>query len=143
MADGPVIQRASELALRHGFGLSEILETVAAARVHTAVPIVLFSYYNPLFQFGPERLAREAKRAGVDGVLATDLVPEEAADFAAQLRSHDLDMIFLVAPTSTDARLRLVADQAAAAQNPDSGPVRERCTRGLTWPEPQSATQSA
>src|SRR5262245_62097460 len=72
MADGPVIQRASERALRHGFGLSEILETVAAARIHTAVPIVLFSYYNPLLQFGTEQLAREAKQAGVDGVLATD-----------------------------------------------------------------------
>lgn len=112
MADGPVIQRASERALHHGFGMTEILSTVSAARKQTDVPIVLFSYFNPLLQFGIEKLASEAKRAGVDGVLATDLVPEEASDFAAALRAHDLDMIFLVAPTSTDKRLQMVAERA-------------------------------
>src|SRR5207244_13620798 len=69
MADGPVIQRASERALRHGFGLTEILQTVAEARKQTRVPIVLFSYFNPLLQFGIEKLAREAEHAGVDGIL--------------------------------------------------------------------------
>jgi tryptophan synthase alpha chain len=113
MADGPVIQRASERALRYGFGLAEILETVAETRKHSEVPIVLFSYFNPLLQFGPEKLAHEAKRAGVDAVLVTDLIPEEAEKFATTLRAHDLDMIFLVAPTSTDARLRLVAERAS------------------------------
>ena len=112
MADGPVIQRASERALRHGFGVAEILETVAQARKQTEVPIVLFSYFNPLLQFGLERLADDAVRAGVDGVLVTDLVPEEAGEFATLLRARGLDMIFLVAPTSTDARLRLVAEHA-------------------------------
>ncbi len=138
MADGPVIQRASERALRHDFGIAEILQTVAEARTQTEVPIILFSYFNPLLQFGVkkadesstpaglprrgprtsalpafEKLAREAKASGVDGILVTDLVPEEAVEFASILRAHDLDMIFLVAPTSTDERLQLVAERAS------------------------------
>ena len=112
MADGPVIQRASERALRHGFDLAEVLQVVFDARKQTDVPIVLFSYYNPLLQFGIARLAGEAKSAGVDGVLVTDLVPEEASEFAAVLRANNLDMIFLVAPTSTDERLKMVAERA-------------------------------
>lgn len=112
VADGPVIQRASERALRHGFGLDEILSVVARAREKTQVPIILFSYFNPLMQFGVERLSSEAARAGVDGLLVTDLVPEEAEAVSAALRAHDLDMIFLVAPTSTDERLRMVAERA-------------------------------
>jgi tryptophan synthase alpha chain len=112
VADGPVIQRASERALRHGFGLEEILQLVSRLREKRDVPVVLFSYFNPLLQYGLERLSREAARAGVDGVLVTDLVPEEALEFSAKLRPHQLDMIFLVAPTSTDERLRLVAERA-------------------------------
>jgi len=112
MADGPVIQRASERALRHGFGIGDVLQVVSHARKKIGVPIILFSYFNPLMQFGIEKLAREAQSAGVDGVLVTDLVPEEAAEFASILRSHDLDMIFLVAPTSTDERLKMIAAQA-------------------------------
>ncbi len=113
MADGPVIQRASERALRHGLGIGEILDAVAGAREKIETPIVLFSYLNPLLQFGIESLAQKAKRAGVDGVLVTDLTPEEAEQFIATLRTEDLDMIFLVAPTSTDARLQLVAERAS------------------------------
>ncbi len=113
MADGPVIQRASERALRHGFGLEEILETTAYVRARIETPIVLFSYFNPLLQFGTERLARQAKQAGIDGVLVTDLIPEEADEFASSLRAESIDMIFLVAPTSTDARLRMVAERAS------------------------------
>jgi tryptophan synthase alpha chain len=113
MADGPVIQRASERALRHGFGLTEILQTVAEARKQSNVPIVLFSYFNPLLQFGLEKLAREAENAGVDGILVTDLAPEEAGRVAAMLRAHEIDMIFLVAPTSTDERLKMVAERAS------------------------------
>ncbi len=113
MADGPVIQRASERALRNPFGLTEILQVIAKARKETDVPIILFSYFNPLLQFGIQKLAREAKQAGVDGILVTDLVPEEASEFAAVLRANDLDMIFLVAPTSTDERLQLVAERAS------------------------------
>ncbi len=125
MADGPVIQRASERALRHDFGIAEILQTVAEARKQTQVPIILFSYFNPLLQFcgkqadetsalpAFEKLARAAKTSGVDGILVTDLVPEEAAEFASVLRAHGLDMIFLVAPTSTDDRLQMVAERAS------------------------------
>ena len=112
MADGPVIQRASERALKHKFGVEEVLGLVTKVREKTDVPIILFTYFNPLFQFGVDRLARLAKQAGVDGVLVTDLTPEEGEDFAAELRANDLDMIFLVAPTSTDERLRLVAQRA-------------------------------
>lgn len=112
MADGPVIQRASERALKHGFGLTDILETAARARKQIETPIILFGYYNPLLQFGLRRAARALKDAGLDGVLVTDLIPEEAVAFASELRANDLDMIFLIAPTSTDERLRLVAERA-------------------------------
>jgi tryptophan synthase alpha chain len=113
MADGPVIQRASERALKNNFGLQEILDTVAYARKQIDIPIILFSYYNPLLQFGLKRLAEAAKEAGLDGVLVTDLSPEEAGEFENELRACGLDMIFLVAPTSTDERLKLVADRAS------------------------------
>jgi tryptophan synthase alpha chain len=116
MADGPVIQRASERALRHGIGVGDILAVVASVRREKGTPIetpiILFSYYNPLLQFGLKRLAKEAKAAGIDGVLVTDLSPEEAAEFESELRANDLDPIFLIAPTSTDERLKLVAHHA-------------------------------
>lgn len=113
MADGPVIQRASERALKHNFSLQELLDTAARARKRTGVPIILFSYYNPLLQFGLKRVAQAAKEAGIDGVLVTDLTPEESGEFEAALRDHGLDMIFLIAPTSTDERLKLVAERAS------------------------------
>ena len=113
MADGPVIQQASERALKHGFGLQDILDTAARARAQMDTPIILFSYYNPLLQFGLKRLAQALKHAGLDGVLVTDLTPEESGEFEAALRGVELDMIFLVAPTSTDERLRLVAQHAS------------------------------
>jgi tryptophan synthase alpha chain len=113
MADGPVIQRASERALKNNFGLQDILDTAAQARKKIETPIILFSYYNPLLQFGLNRVAQAAKNAGVDGVLVTDLTPEESGEFEAELRAHDLDMIFLIAPTSTDDRLKLVAEHAS------------------------------
>lgn len=113
MADGPVIQRASERALKNRVSVADVLATVADARRETEVPVVLFSYFNPLLQFGLERLCQEARRAGVDGVLVTDLIPEEAVTFARALRQHQLDFIFLVAPTSTDARLRSIAEVAS------------------------------
>jgi tryptophan synthase alpha chain len=113
MADGPVIQRASERALKHDFGLQQILDMAGAARKQIDVPIILFSYYNPLLQFGLKQLARAAKDAGIDGVLVTDLTPEESGEFEAELRAEGLDMIFLAAPTSTDERLKLVAKHAS------------------------------
>lgn len=112
MADGPVIQRASERALKHGFGLSEIFATTAKVRATTQTPLVLFSYFNPLLQYGIDRLAHDAREAGIDGILVTDLTPEESESFAAALKLERLDMIFLVAPTSTDARLRMIAEHA-------------------------------
>ena len=113
MADGPVIQRASERALKNKFGVQEILDTTARARKQIDTPIILFSYYNPLLQFGLKRVAEAAKAAGLDGVLVTDLTPEESGEFEAELRAQGLDMIFLVAPTSTDERLQLVAQHAS------------------------------
>ena len=113
MADGPIIQRASERALKHGFGLQELLGVVSRARKSIDTPIILFSYFNPLLQFGVHRLARAARQSGIDGVLVTDLTPEESAAFASELRAHELDLIFLIAPTSTDERLELIARQAS------------------------------
>jgi tryptophan synthase alpha chain len=113
MADGPVIQRASERALRKSFGLNELLAMVARVRSQIDTPIILFSYFNPLLQFGIKRLAQTAKASGIDGVLVTDMTPEESGDFEAELRAHELDVIFLVAPTSTDERLELVAKHAS------------------------------
>ena len=109
IADGPVIQRASIRALRNAVDIAQVFQVVAEARQEMDVPIVLFSYFNPLLQFGPKRLAEEAKRAGVDGVLVTDLAPEAAQEFSAELTKCSLDHIFLVAPTSTNERLRLIA----------------------------------
>jgi tryptophan synthase alpha chain len=113
MADGPVIQRASERALKHGFGLKEIFGTIARARARIDIPIVLFSYFNPLLQYGINNLARDAARSGVDGILVTDLAPEESEEFAATLKTRAIDLIFLAAPTSTDARLRMIAAHAS------------------------------
>lgn len=113
MADGPVIQRASERALKAGLGLRDVFDTAAGARKRIETPIILFSYFNPLLQFGLKALAEAARDAGVDGVLVTDLTPEESGEFEADLRANDLDMIFLVAPTSTDERLRLIAEHAS------------------------------
>lgn len=113
MADGPVIQRASERALKNSFGLQDLLDMTARARKQIGTPIILFSYFNPLLQFGLQRLARAAADAGIDGVLVTDLIPEESSEFETELRANDRDMIFLVAPTSTDERLKLVAEHAS------------------------------
>jgi tryptophan synthase alpha chain len=113
MADGVVIQRASERALKHDFGIAEILESVREARAETNAAIILFSYFNPLLQYGLEKLCTDARAAGVDGFLVTDLVPEEAQEFSKLLRENNLDMIFLVAPTSTDERLKMVASRAS------------------------------
>ena len=112
IADGPVIQRASIRALRNRVDVKRILEVVTQVRRETDVPIVLFSYFNPLLQFGTKRLSEEASRAGVDGVLVTDLAPEAAQEFSADLAANELDYISLVAPTSTDERLALIAERA-------------------------------
>ena len=112
VADGEVIQRASERALRNGVTLGDALTCVAHAKQHIDVPIVLFSYFNPLLKFGEDRLANDAKQAGVDAVLVTDLIPEEAEGWIETLRRHELDPIFLVAPTTSDERLARIAREA-------------------------------
>jgi tryptophan synthase alpha chain len=110
LADGPVIQRASERALRAGATLSGVLDCARRIRERSGLPIVLFSYLNPLLRYGLERLARDARGAGVDGVLVTDLPPEEAAEWLSIARAAQLDTVFLAAPTSPDERLRRIAD---------------------------------
>jgi tryptophan synthase alpha chain len=112
VADGETIQRASERALRKGITVSDVLSCVSHAKQHIDVPIVLFSYFNPLLSFGRDRLANEAKEVGVDAVLVTDLIPEEAESWTETLIQFDLDPIFLVAPTTSDKRLKQIARQA-------------------------------
>jgi len=110
MADGPVIQRASERALRNNVSARDCLEIVRRLRQRSEVPIVLFSYLNPLLALGLETLGEQLRDAGVDGVLVTDLVPEEAGEFISRVRPAGIDTIFLVAPTSTGERIKLVAE---------------------------------
>ena len=109
LADGPVIQRASERALRAGATLRKVLAALPGWRKRTQVPIVLFSYFNPMLQYGLEKFAKDAKEAGADGVLAVDLSVEEAGPFVTALRAQQLDSIFLASPTSTPERLRKIA----------------------------------
>jgi tryptophan synthase alpha chain len=113
VADGEVIQRASERALRNGVTVRDSLACVSRAKQQIDVPIVLFSYFNPLLKFGTDRLAKEAKAARIDAVLVTDLVPEEAQPWTKTLHAHGLDPIFLVAPTTSDERLARIAQQAS------------------------------
>ncbi len=113
LADGPTIQRASERALKSGTTLAGVLDLVRRIRQSSPpandVPLVLFSYYNPILQMGLEKFAAAAAAAGADGVLATDLTPEESGDYRRILAAHLLDTIFLGAPTSTDERLAKIA----------------------------------
>ncbi|WP_342051943.1 MULTISPECIES: tryptophan synthase subunit alpha [unclassified Cupriavidus] len=114
MADGPVIQRASERALAQGVTLVHVLEWVAEFRkTDNETPVVLMGYANPVERMGIERFAADAKAAGVDGVLIVDYPPEECEAFAALMRANDMDPIFLLAPTSTDARIEAVARVAS------------------------------
>ena len=110
LADGPTIQRASERALKSGTTLARVLDLVRRIRKSSEVPLVLFSYFNPILQMGLEKFASAARAAGADGVLATDLTPEEAGDYRRALGAHHLDTIFLGAPTSTDERLAKIAN---------------------------------
>ncbi len=113
IADGPVIQRASDRALRAHTTLPRLLEVVREIRQSSQIPILLFSYLNPLLRYGFEKLARDAAGVGVDGVLLTDLSVEEAAEPVYQLRRAGLDTVFLAAPTSSERRLKLVAEHSS------------------------------
>jgi tryptophan synthase alpha chain len=110
MADGPVIQRSGERALKHGVGLSDVLKLVTEFRTtDSATPIVLMGYANPIEAMGTAQFLRAAKAAGIDGVIVVDYPPEECVEFSAAAKEHDIDPIFLLAPTSTDKRIHEVA----------------------------------
>lgn len=110
LADGPVIQRASERALKNGTRLADVLRLAGELRLaRPDTGLVIFSYYNPLLRHGLERFCAEAQSAGVDGVLVTDMIVEEAAEYLELLERHGLAPIFLAAPTSPDARLEAIA----------------------------------
>jgi tryptophan synthase alpha chain len=113
MADGPAHQRAAERALRNKVSLTQVLDLVQRLRqASVRIPIILFTYYNPVFRYGIERFARDARQAGVDGVLGVDLPPEEAEELKQETDRQDLDLIFLLAPTSSLERARKVITRA-------------------------------
>jgi tryptophan synthase alpha chain len=113
LADGPTIQRASERALKSGTTLVTVIDLIRRIRQSgspaSEVPLILFGYYNPIFQMGVEKFAAAASQAGADGVLVTDLTPEESVDYRRILTAHHLDTVFLGAPTSTDERLSIIS----------------------------------
>jgi tryptophan synthase alpha chain len=109
VADGPVIQRASERALAHGTDLAGVLDATRRIRQQSPAGIIIFSYLNPILQFGLDKFCAAAKDAGADGALVTDLPVEEAADYLQAMKAHRLAPVFLAAPTSTDERLKAVA----------------------------------
>ena len=111
LADGPVIQRASERALKHGTSLQHVLTLAAEIREHSqSVGLVIFSYLNPILRMGLAKFCQVARLAGIDGTLITDLPVEESAEYLREARKNDLATIFLAAPTSTDQRLKLIAE---------------------------------
>jgi tryptophan synthase alpha chain len=111
VADGPVIQRASERALQHGTCLSQVLTLAAEIRQHSqSAGLIVFSYLNPILRLGVEKFCKVARHAGIDGVLLTDLPVEEAGDYLRAMQAEDLAPIFLAAPTSPDARLKRIAE---------------------------------
>ena len=114
MAEGPVIQLACERALKHNVSLTDVLGMVKEFRTRDAqTPIVLMGYTNPVEVMGYEKFSKAAAEAGADGLILVDLPPEEGADLIVQLKAHKIDMIFLLAPTSTDERMKIICDQAS------------------------------
>src|SRR6202158_3520796 len=110
VADGPVIQRASERALRHGTSLLQVLGLVKEIRQRSQVGLIIFTYLNPILRMGMARFSAAAQDAGVDGALITDLPVEESRDYLSEMQKRALATVFLAAPTSTDARLKRIAD---------------------------------
>jgi tryptophan synthase alpha chain len=111
VADGPVIQRASERALKHGTTLEQVLKLAAEIREHSqSTGLIVFSYLNPILQMGMQKFCRIARHAGLDGVLITDLPVEESADYIREAKQNDLATVFLAAPTSPDKRLKQIAE---------------------------------
>jgi len=109
IADGPVIQRGSDRALKAGLNVHKVLEIASQIRLKSQIPLLLFTYVNPVLRYGLENLARDAKSAGIDGCLLTDVSVEEAEVYVKAMRAAGLDTVFLAAPTSTPERLKLVA----------------------------------
>jgi len=113
IADGPVIQRAGERALRAGTNLRRVLEIAREIRAGSEIPLLLFTYLNPVLRYGLERLATDAKSAGIDGILLTDVSVEEAGEFTRTMQAAGLDTVFLAAPTSSPRRLKLIAEYSS------------------------------
>jgi tryptophan synthase alpha chain len=114
VADGPVIQRASQRALEQGVSLADVLKLAAEIRQHAqSTGVIIFSYLNPILRMGLERFCKIARHAGVDGALLTDLPVEEADDYLREMRRNDLATVFLAAPTSTDQRLKHIAEASS------------------------------
>ncbi len=114
MADGPSIQLSSQRSLKHGTRIDDVLEAVSEfRRTELATPIILMGYYNPIYHYGDQEFAEAAARAGVDGVIIVDLPPEEAEELNVHLRANGIHMIFLTAPTSSDARLPTILERAS------------------------------
>lgn len=127
MADGPLIQRASEAALKNKVNLGKIFKLVKEARKKTQMPVCLMSYYNPIYCFGEDKFVRAAQDAGVDGVIVPDLPPEEAKGFIRAARQGGLDLIFFLAPTSSRRRIALISGQTR-------GFIYYVCLTGVTGP---------
>jgi tryptophan synthase alpha chain len=126
MADGPVIQAAGDIALAQGVGMKDVLAFVREFRqTDTSTPLVLMGYTNPVERYGLDRFMNDAKASGVDGLVVVDTPPEESLDIARQCREKEMDLIFFLAPTSTDARIKMVAELA-------SGYVYYVSMRGIT-----------
>lgn len=113
LADGVVNQRASERALKQGVSLRMILDMVGEIRRSSAIPVVLFTYLNPVFSYGYRDFARDAQRAGVDGVLSLDLPPEEAEEYETILRTHGIASVFLIAPTTPEQRIKTIGQHTS------------------------------
>jgi tryptophan synthase alpha chain len=113
IADGPVIQQAGDRALAAGTTLAKVLDIATQVRRRSQIPLLLFTYLNPVVRYGFEKLAKDAKAAGIDGCLLTDASVEEAAEYVKIMREYGLDTVFLAAPTSTERRLRLVAEYSS------------------------------
>ncbi|MBX9602371.1 MAG: tryptophan synthase subunit alpha [Bryobacteraceae bacterium] len=109
IADGPMIQRASDRALGHGMNVRRVLEIAREIRAMSEIPLLLFTYLNPILRYGLDKLAADAAAAGIDGCLLTDLSVEEAGSYVGVMRASGLDTVFLAAPTSTAERRQLVA----------------------------------
>jgi tryptophan synthase alpha chain len=114
VADGPVIQRASQRALQNSVTLADVLRLAAEVRQHSqSTGLIIFSYLNPILRMGLEKFCKVARHAGIDGALLTDLPVEEAGDYLREMRRNELASVFLAAPTSTDERLRRIAEASS------------------------------